>query len=208
VSEVSLLEPPENPDDLYTFPVKCWDDRFSLWRVCRKANGTWWFSSDGSGRFDLTPPRSGGTCYFGTDATAAILEVFRKQPVCKADVDERSLRRVRVASPRQLADMTDLRARQFGVTKELDTIVPFDIPQQWAGRLSDANLDGLFHHLRHDLRPRATGVSLFGPTGAAAVSIWQRPDADERGITGSDVAASGLLVVPAPPLAGLQVVSV
>lgn len=201
----SIQEPPDHYLDLFAFPVKTWTDRFTLVRVCRKINGTWWFSSDGSGRFDVLSPTGMGTCYFGTDATAAILEVFRDQPICRADVEARSLRRVRLAAPRDLADTTDVRVRRFGMTKEIATIVPYDICQRWATRFCEASLGGLFHHLRHDPRPRATGVSLFGPAGAAVAAAWEQPDAVARPITGSEVDASGLVVLPAPPLIALHV---
>lgn len=51
------------PGDLTGFPAAAAPKR--LVRVCRAENGTWWFSSDGSGRFDLDPPE--GTCYFAAD---------------------------------------------------------------------------------------------------------------------------------------------
>lgn len=51
------------PGDLTGFPWA--HPPATLHRVCRQENGTWWFSSDGSGRFDLGPPE--GTCYFSTD---------------------------------------------------------------------------------------------------------------------------------------------
>jgi hypothetical protein len=65
------------PADLAGFPAVRPPDR--LHRVCRRTNGTWWFSCDGSGRFDLDTPE--GTCLFATDLYAAVREASRLGPV-------------------------------------------------------------------------------------------------------------------------------
>lgn len=65
------------PGDLAGFPAVAPPKRLA--RVCRASEATWWFSSDGSGRFDLTPPE--GTCYLAIDAYAAIREATRLGPV-------------------------------------------------------------------------------------------------------------------------------
>lgn len=66
-------------------------------RVCQAAQDTWWFSADGSGRFDLTPPY--GTCYLATDAYAAIREATRLGPVSNMWVLARELREVAPPDP-------------------------------------------------------------------------------------------------------------
>lgn len=65
MSRPSLRPPPRS---LAGFPTS-FSPR-SLVRVGRRTNHTWWFSSDGSGRFDLDSPE--GTCYFATDGFAAL----------------------------------------------------------------------------------------------------------------------------------------
>jgi hypothetical protein len=206
VTGISLEEPPSNVDDLIGFPVKPWDNRFVLTRVCLKDNGTWWFSNDTSGRFDPVGVGGVGTCYFGTDAIAAILEVFRKQPVVRSDIDARTLRRVRLKKGALLADTTKLRARRFGITKEIATIVPYDICQRWARLFVAADFGGIFHHLRHDVRPRATGVSLFGPAGVADADDWEDPSAELRALTDTEIRRAGLTVLSTPRLSTLHVV--
>lgn len=205
MSDVSLVEPPNNPDDLLSYPAKEWDRDFVLHRISRKGNGTWFFSNTGGGRFDLIPPSGGGTCYFGTDGIAALLEVFRNQPISSVAVEARTMRRVRVARARILADTTDLQSRAFGMTKEIATLTPYALCQRWAERFAEASFDGIFHHLRHDVRGYASGVSLFGPAGPADPSTWELPDAEERPITGNELSAAGLVVLPPPPVAGLRV---
>ena len=57
------LGPPTRP--LRNFPACELTGGQPLHRGHRAGNGPWWFSSDGGGRFDLTPPR--GTCYLAYD---------------------------------------------------------------------------------------------------------------------------------------------
>ncbi|MGN6634758.1 MAG: RES domain-containing protein, partial [Oryzihumus sp.] len=54
------------------FPAYRLDPRTVLCRAHLAANGPWWFSHDGGGRFDLPAPR--GTCYLATDPAAAVRE--------------------------------------------------------------------------------------------------------------------------------------
>ena len=92
-------------------------------RVCQAAQDTWWFSADGSGRFDLTPPY--GTCYLATDAYAAIREATRLGPVSNMWVPARELREVVAPDPNaRLAATTHRATGRHGVTTELATIVP------------------------------------------------------------------------------------
>ncbi|HEY3140297.1 MAG TPA: hypothetical protein VGJ86_04170, partial [Acidimicrobiales bacterium] len=68
-----------------------------LVRVCRRGRDTWWFSSDGSGRFDLAPPH--GTCYLATDPIGALREASRGGPVSSTWVAQRELRTVTPPDP-------------------------------------------------------------------------------------------------------------
>lgn len=164
----SLREP---PDDLTGFPWT-YPPR-ALWRVCRRANSTWWFSSDGSGRFDLAPPE--GTCYFATDAYAAIREATRLGPVTPHWVGTRDLATVAPPDPRaHLAATTRRAAGAYGVTSELATLVPYDVPRRWAIAFSKHGFDGIRHELRHDQRARPSGVAWFGVAGTAAHADGRR----------------------------------
>jgi hypothetical protein len=192
---VSLAE----PGDLHGFPAT--PPPSTLVRVCRAGSGTWWFSADGSGRFDLDTPE--GTCCFATDAYAAIREASRLGPVSTGWVADRELRRVEPPDPQaRLAATTRKAAGRFGVTAELATMVPYDLPRRWAAAFRAAGFHGVRHQLRHDQRARPSGVALYGTAGAM--------DADHGAgtpLTGEAVEAAGVTVLPPPTSAALTVLS-
>jgi hypothetical protein len=155
------------PGDLAGFPAARFPPR--LHRVCRSGNGTWWFSSDGSGRFDLEPPE--GTCYFATDLYAAIREASRLGPVTPRWVADRE---VRVAAPSErnprLAATTRQEAGRFGMTTELVTLVPYDLPRSWAAAFRAHGFDGIRRPLEvGDLT--AAGVRVVEPPHSAVLTI-------------------------------------
>lgn len=190
----TLREPPE----LAGFPAAAAPAR--LHRVCRSRNGTWWYSSDGSGRFDLEPPE--GTCYFATDMYAAIREASRLGPVTPGWMAARDARSVTLADPPpRLAATTRKAAGHFGVTTELVTLVPYDLPRRWAAAFRAHGFHGIRHELRHDPRARPSGVSLFGPAGAGATA-----GGDRRPLETSDLEAAGVRILDVPHSAVLTLV--
>jgi hypothetical protein len=186
------------PGDLTGFPAVTTPKR--LVRVCQAARGTWWFSADGSGRFDLSPPE--GTCYLAADAYAAIREATRLGPVSTLWVQARELREVTppAANPR-LAATTRQDARRYGLATELVTVVPYDLPRRWAAAFRDHGFDGIRHPLRHDQRARPSGVALFGPAGASNLD-----DGESTTLTTIAVEAARVRVLPPPSAASLTVV--
>jgi hypothetical protein len=186
------------PGDLTGFPRVTPPRR--LVRVCRASRRTWWFSSDGSGRFDLAPPL--GTCYLATDSYAAIREATRLGPVSTQWVHDRELREISPPDPRaRLAATTHAVAGRFGVTMELATVVPYELPRRWAAAFQAHGFDGIRHQLRHDQRARPSGVALFGPTGAG-----HGDDGNRTALTDKAVEATGVRVLPPPSSAALTVV--
>lgn len=168
--------------------------------MCRAGQGTWWFSSDGSGRFDLQPPE--GTCYLATDAYAAIREATRLGPVSTAWVADRELRRVSPPDRNaRLAATTRQAAGRYRVTTELATVIPYDLSRRWATAFRAAQFDGIRHQLRHDQRARPSGIALFGPAGPA-----QLDDGTRSSLTTSDIGAAGVGVLPPPHSTALTVV--
>jgi hypothetical protein len=187
-----------DPGDLTGFPAAAPPRR--LVRVCRAGQGTWWFSSDGSGRFDLETPE--GTCYLATDAYAAIREATRLGPVSTAWVQDREL--VQVSPPdrnARLAATTRQAAGRYGVTTELATVVPYDLSRRWATAFRAARFDGIRHQLRHDQRTRPSGIALFGPAGAAALG-----DGVRSPLTTAEIETAGVGVWPPPHSTVLTVV--
>lgn len=126
-----------------------------------------------AGRFDLPKPH--GTCYLASDEIAALLEVIGPNRlgggVCREFFDARRLRRLRLPAKRRLADLVARRAAAFGITGEIGSLVPYDLPQRWARRLHRATFEGVIFHLRHD-PSAAEGLALFGPTGER--KAWRR----------------------------------
>jgi hypothetical protein len=97
-------------------------------------NSPWWFSSDGSQRFDLRRPD--GTCYVAERPTGAFLEVATRFHVIKrAELDERRLAAITVDADIRLADCLAARAASFGVTAEVSAGYPYNtVSQPWARR--------------------------------------------------------------------------
>lgn len=186
------------PGDLAGFPAVA--PSKGMVRVCQAAQDTWWFSADGSGRFDLSPPQ--GTCYLATDAYAAIREATRLGPVSTVWVQARQLREVAPPDPKaRLAATTRQGAGRYGVTTELGTIVPYDLPRRWAAAFRAHGFDGIRHQLRHDQQARPSGIALFGPTGAGSHDDGQRTT-----LTVAAVEAAHVQVLPPPHSMVLTVV--
>lgn len=190
---VSLRKPPRDPVDLIDFPTLRWEKEQQLFRIVRKDRRTWWFSSSGAGRFDLSADGL-GTCYLATDPHGAIVEVFRGHPVDSKDVDVRVMCITQVPARQALADTTSVEAAGYGITKELITITPYDLPQEWADCWFNFGLNGIFHELRHDVRPVASGVSLFGRVEVS--DEWK--DGTESPLTIQDLRQVGVPVLDRP----------
>jgi hypothetical protein len=185
------------PGDLTGFPATTPPDR--LVRVCRAERATWWFSSDRSGRFDLTAPH--GTCYLATDDYAALREPTRLGPVSTVWAQARELRMVAPPNPQaRLAATTRKAAGRYGVTTELATVVPYDLPRRWAAAVRLHGFDGVRHQLRHDQRARPSGVALFGTAGASTL-----PDGQRIPLTPA-LEAAGIAIYPPPSAATLTIV--
>lgn len=183
-AKVSLGE----PGNLTGFPAV--PPPSQLVRVCRTDQATWWFSADGSGRFDLWPPE--GTCYVATDAYAALREATRLGPVTTAWAHARELREVPPPDPgARLAATTRRTAGRFGVTMELVTVVPYGLPRRWAAAFRDHGFDGIRHQLRHGQRARPSGVALFGSAGSGNLDDGKRTP-----VNPAAVEAAGVKVYP------------
>lgn len=160
-------------------------------------SGTWYFSSDGGGRFDLAPPN--GTCYLATDEYAAIREASRVGPVSMEWVKAREIRTIE-APEGHFAQISHRRAGRFGLTNELVTITPYTLPQQWAAAFHARGHAGIRHFLRHDQRGRASGVSVFGPGGPG-----EGADSARERLTPERVRAAGVAVLERPHSSVLHV---
>lgn len=165
--EVSLRPPPDDPTALHGLPTVPVD---RLERCTRAVHSScWFFSESGDGRFDLSCGTH-GTCYLASDFIGAMLEVLGPgfEPGDTVSVSEFSDRRVYVCTARDttaVADLNDNRWRSHGVTREIHTITPYQLPQAWAQRIHQAEYEGLSSQARHDLRLEHYTVALFGLAG-------------------------------------------
>lgn len=186
------------PGDLSGFPTVPPPRR--LMRVSRADQGIWWFSSDATGRFDLESPE--GTCYLATDAYAAIREASRLGPVTTDWVQDRELRELEPPDPAaRLAATTRKAAGRYGITTELTTVLPYDLPRRWAAAFCAHGFDGIRHQLRHDQRARPSGIALFGQAGVANFAVG-RCDV----LTPEQMEWAGVQVLPPPSTVTLTIV--
>jgi hypothetical protein len=172
-----------------------------LFRAHSAGLGPWWFGNDGGGRFDLSAPR--GTCYVATTAVAAVRErlgvvLGGATTVPSALLDGAVVSRLRLPQECRVADLQASRAADFGVTRELETMVPYTVPQAWAHAFADVDLDGVRYAPRFTTGP-ALAVALFGEAGDAG---WP---ADAEPLAAAEVPGAPL-AMPAPRRMDLTVV--
>lgn len=124
-------------------------------------------------------------------------------PVTPTWVADRELREVLPPHAQaRLAATTRKAAGAYGVTTELVTLIPYDLPRRWAAAFRSHGFDGIRHTLRHDQRSRPGGISLFGRAGAGS---W--PDGTRRPLDVAAMTAAGVQVLEPPHSAVLKVVS-
>lgn len=204
---IGARPPPDDADALGDFPQRTVARNRNLYRVCRKGRGPWWFGSSLEGRFDLPHPH--GICYLAFDDIGALREAIGPgigAGVVSAEwAQARVVRRLKPPFTVRAADITAPAAATFGVTLELHTVVPYDLPQAWARRLHEAGHDGVYHWLRHFPEGRA-GLGLFGRSGERR--HWPRGRAVP--IAGSIASrleeATGIRVAARPAIRQLRVI--
>jgi RES domain len=150
------------------FPVRAVVRGSTLHRAHAATRGPWWFGHDGAGRFDLPAPR--GTCYLATDAVAALRERLGPVLGVAAAVPETLVADVVVSAlpvPRtwSVADLQVRAAGAHGVTRELETMVPYAVPQAWARALDRLGHDGVAYGPRFTPGD-GSAVAVFGEAGA------------------------------------------
>jgi hypothetical protein len=132
------------------------------------ANGPWWFSSSGSGRFDLTPPR--GTCYLAFDEITAIRETVGEALATTGIISDtfaatRRLSTLAVPHTHRMADTCADDAADFGLTRELVSMTPYAVPQEWAAAFDGVGFTGLRYQTRFTTGPNPNAVAMFHEAG-------------------------------------------
>jgi len=185
------------PDDLSRFPAFDLRRRDRLYRLHRSDVGPWWFSSDGSGRFDLRESDH-GTCYLAVSAVGAFIEVFRVATVIpEAEVEARSLSTLAPPKRVNLADCTVSAARKFGITGAVHMQPDYALPQAWAAALAAAGFGGIRYRLSHDPAQKELGVALFGAAGQQSLPI-RRTETVPPAAVEEARQRFGLVVAPTP----------
>jgi hypothetical protein len=184
------------PGDLTRFPAFDVDRRRSLYRIHRSDVGPWWFSGDGSGRFDLRDGR--GACYLAVTAIGAFIEVFRVATVIpEAEVEARSLSSLVPTKRTRLADCTVSAARKFGITGAIHTQPDYTVPQAWAEAFAASGFGGIRYRLSHDPAQRELGVVVFGAAGDQQLPV-RRTEPVPASVVEAARQRFGLVVAPTP----------
>jgi len=173
--EQTALGPP--PASLSGFPTYPLGVETDLFRAHRRDLGPWWFGNDGSGRFDLPAPR--GTCYLALDPLSALRErlgpvLGGSQAVPESLLEESVVSRLRLPAPCEVADAQDRAVAGFGVTRELETTVPYAVPQAWARAFDEAGFAGVRYGPRFTPGD-SSAVALFDEGGAAQWPVDPEP---------------------------------
>ena len=188
--------------NLTGFPRRTLREDQALHRIPGAARGPWWFSADGSGRFD--PRGTGyGACYLAERPMGAWIEVFRKRLLLPEDeVTARVLLSVRLRRAVRLADVTSRRAPGYGATVSLGSGESYDASQRFATDAIAAGYEGVRYFVRHDPAQKLYGYALFAPAGAPEPDDPLWPAGDDgpipRELIEEAARLSGYRVLPAP----------
>lgn len=199
-------EPPAD-HALRAFPRYALTTAKELWRMHRSSANPWFFNNSGSGRFDLATPY--GTCYLATSDVLAVVEVlgpeFVGRVVPETFFHGRVLTAVRSPRAALLANTCVARAYGFGVTAELGSMVPYDIPQQWASAFHQAGFGGVRYRSR--LLPGRPGFNfaLFGRSGTPRTARAGRARDPGAALYRRLRLRCGILVGAPPPSSSLSV---
>jgi RES domain-containing protein len=165
---------------LTRFPQRTLRGATEIYRIRWSGKSPWWFSADGSGRFD--PVGTGqGACYFAGRPVGAWVEVFRKTMLLAEDeVLERALYRAKLGRDLRLADVTSRRALQFGITASIGAGEDYTESHAFAVDAVAAGFAGVRYLVRHDPAQRLYGFALFGRGGESG------PVASPGGLASAD----------------------
>ena len=187
--------------NLNRFPRRTLRSDRVIHRVHRTARGCWWFSSDGSGRFDPVATGS-GACYFAEKPLGAFIEVFRKRMlIAEEEINARSLSSVSLGRDLRLADLTSRRALSFGVTAGLGAGEDYEPSQAFAAAAVADGFEGIRYLARHDPAQKLYSVALFAPAGGvdAADPAWpQNATPIPSALVDEATRRFGYRVLPAP----------
>jgi hypothetical protein len=173
-----------------------------LYRAHHADRCPWWFSSDGSNRFDLPTPN--GTCYLASDTESAVRERWGEEliglgfvPYAVAATTVASA--LTVPSGGKVADCTAREAAKHRVSREIGTTGDYQITQRWAEALGPdgAGFSGMRYQPRFSTDSRTWALGLFGDAGERA--DWMTDPSPRSGFA---IAADLGIKVAEPPTVG------
>jgi hypothetical protein len=189
---VPLAQPPL---DLGGFPIHVIKPSTPLFRIHRRRLNPWWYSRDGSGRFDLVSFGDHGTCYLAEREIGSFVETFRDTvPIAMLAIEERRTSEFFFPNELTVADCTSRAARGFGITAELHSGRDYSRPQAWATALALEGFDGIRYFVSHDPAQDLVGIALFGSAGD--VPTESRPRDIDRGVLAAAELEFGLRALP------------
>ncbi|MFJ6784460.1 RES family NAD+ phosphorylase [Streptomyces yangpuensis] len=131
-------------------------------------------------RFDTTGPVR-GTCYTATDPLTALAEFLGYAILCgpyiaTTALDGLSVSRVTTTRSYRVADLTRRFCPILGALgRELSVLTPYATTQAWARRWEQAGFEGVLYYPRHDAKPTARSIALFGPVEDPGEDEWPDP---------------------------------
>lgn len=180
------------------FPKATFTEDDRVYRAHNTANGPWFFSSDGRGRFDLRPPR--GTVYFADTVPVAVREHLGDTIVQAQMVSEHRARQMQVSvllndARLTYANVCDPRASGFSITRELCTMTDYTVTQAWAALFASHQFDGIRCAARYSTGKVPDAWARFGPAGPHHAGVVLSSET----VAGADACkAAGIQVLSTP----------
>ncbi|WP_235681081.1 RES family NAD+ phosphorylase [Tomitella gaofuii] len=190
--------------NLAGFPCARINTDVTVWRGHNRHRGPWWFSSAG-GRFDLPAPH--GTCYLAYDEQTAVRETIgdklaAHQVITAEFAAGRVVSALRLPHPFSTADTCHTDAAGYGLTRELCTITPYDIPRKWAAAFREAGYGGIQYQTRFTTGAGPNAAATFGTAGEANWGADPAPASFSRAARRAGIAVAtvpGRVRITMPP---------
>lgn len=174
------LQAPPAAGTLTDLPAKRGIAGRAMYRVHRRIDGAWWFSTSppGQGRFDLS--NGYGTCYWAESPTAAMLETFQVHLPGGVPIAELVSRVMSQATwPIGAPPMADLpeptNTGRFGITSALWAGPRWQRTRTWAEAVRRDGWWSMAGRAQH--APDAETFNLFDETGGHPPT-WAGPPSD------------------------------
>lgn len=187
-------KPPRVGLSLRQFPAVTSTNRM-IFRAKQLGREAWWYSGNLFGRLDLPAPL--GTCYWADDQATATRERLGERvadtgAVTIAAAQAFEVARGRLPRNRDFAEVSSAAAAKYGVTRELVTMVDYEVPQAWARLFNQTGLGGV----RYASRFTTGGANSWAIFGNAGLDTSRKETTPINGVDAC--AAAGIRVLPTP----------